>query len=162
MLDKGIEQLAAEVLDRARELGVTMGSAESCTGGLVASALTEVAGSSDVFVGSVVSYWVDVKESVLGVEHQIIEDFGVVSEECAAAMACGARRVLGCDLAVSTTGIAGPTGAEPGKPVGTVCYGVAYKDSIWTKTICQGATRPEVRECAVRVALEFVKDVLSD
>ena len=124
-IDDENRRLARLVLDRARELGVTLGSAESCTGGMIAAAITAIPGSSDSFVGGVVSYWVDVKERVLGVEGRIIDEHGVVSHETARAMAEGARMTLSCDYAVATTGIAGPTGAEPGKPVGTVCFGVA-------------------------------------
>lgn len=146
--------LAKAVLAACEARELTLGSAESCTGGLIAAAITEIAGSSTSFMGSVVSYWVDVKQSVLGVDTNIIETYGVVSEECAAAMAEGCRRVIGCDFAVSTTGIAGPTGAEPGKPVGTVCYAIASPNGVRTFTTCEGLTRSEVRAFAVEHILE--------
>lgn len=107
-IDDENRRLARLVLDRARELGVTLGSAESCTGGMIAAAITAIRGSSDSFVGGVVSYWVDVKERVLGVEGRIIDEHGVVSHETARAMAEGARMTLACDYAVATTGIARP------------------------------------------------------
>lgn len=156
------DDLASAVLAKARELHVTLGSAESCTGGLIASALTEIAGSSDVFVGGVVSYWVEVKESVLDVNPDIIERYGVVSEETALAMAHGACRALNCDMAVATTGIAGPTGELPGKPVGTVCFAIVGKGIHESFTTCMGSSRKEVRELAVRTALRRLLDALGD
>ena len=160
-IDEENRLLAARVLDVARERDVTLGCAESCTGGMIAAALTAIAGSSDVFVGGVVSYWVDVKEAVLGVDAQVIEKHGVVSTQTAEASACGARRALGCEYAAATTGIAGPTGAEPGKPVGTVCYGVAGPDGTSSFTRCAGETRDEVRVRAVNVALQALFDAIS-
>lgn len=156
-----LRALAISVLDRARELDVTLGCAESCTGGMIASALTAIPGSSENFVGGVVSYWVDVKESVLGVDSRIIEHYGVVSEQTAIAMAQGACELLSCDYAVATTGIAGPTGAEPGKPVGTVCHGIAGPDGSYSFTTCEGANRDEVRSLAVRAALRHLLETLS-
>lgn len=108
-----------------RSRGLTIATAESCTGGAVSAALTAVAGSSDYFRGGVVAYSLDAKRDLLDVPAALLDRFGAVSEECARAMAEGARRALGADLAVSTTGIAGPGGAEPGKPVGLVFIAVA-------------------------------------
>ncbi len=160
-IDDENRRLARLVLDRARELGVTLGSAESCTGGMIAAAITAIPGSSDSFVGGVVSYWVDVKERVLGVEGRIIDEHGVVSHETARAMAEGARMTLSCDYAVATTGIAGPTGAEPGKPVGTVCFGVAGPLGTRSFTTCIGKTREEIRASAVTTALGALLEELS-
>ena len=119
-------ELASQVVEKGSELGLTVGTAESCTGGLVAGCLTAVPGSSSVVRGGVVSYAIPVKHEVLGVSQQVLDEPGVgaVSSECACQMAEGARRVLGCDVAVSLTGIAGPGGEEPGKPVGTVWMGL--------------------------------------
>jgi nicotinamide-nucleotide amidase len=108
------------VLSLLRERGLTLGTAESCTGGLVAARLTDAAGASDVFAGAVVAYANDVKVAELGVAEDTLRAHGAVSEETAAAMARGARERLGVDVAVSVTGIAGPDGATPGKPVGLV------------------------------------------
>lgn len=154
------EALAAEVLERARNTGATLGTAESCTGGLVAATLTAIPGSSEVVRGGVVSYWAEVKRDVLGVPEDVIETFGVVSEQCARAMAEGAARVLGCDYAVSTTGIAGPGGAEPGKPVGTVCFGLHTPQGDRTLTTSRGSSRDEVRSLAVRTALRLLLEEL--
>ena len=115
------ERTVAElVLDRCRELGLTLATAESCTGGMVAARLTDVAGASDVFVGSVVAYSNDVKMQRLGVPPDVLERHGAVSEETAAGMAAGAREALGADVALSVTGVAGPDGGSAEKPVGLV------------------------------------------
>lgn len=160
LLDAENEALAAEVLERARNTGATLGTAESCTGGLVAATLTAIPGSSEVVRGGVVSYWAEVKRDVLGVPEDVIETFGVVSEQCARAMAEGAARVLGCDYTVSTTGIAGPGGAEPGKPVGMVCFGLHTPQGDRTLTTSRGSSRDEVRSLAVRTALRLLLEEL--
>jgi nicotinamide-nucleotide amidase len=155
-------ELLTQILARASEAGVSIGTAESCTGGLVCSALTDVPGSSAVVRGGVVSYAVKVKEDVLGVSPSITSDpkVGVVSAECAEAMCVGVRRVLGCDLAVSTTGIAGPGGAEPGKPVGTVWFGVSSRRGVRSKLVTFAGDRSQVREQAVREALSLLLEEL--
>ncbi|HEU5362239.1 MAG TPA: CinA family nicotinamide mononucleotide deamidase-related protein [Gaiellaceae bacterium] len=115
------ERSTAElVLDLLRERGLTIGTAESCTGGLVAARLTDVPGSSDVFRGAVVAYGNEVKEARLGVPADVLARFGAVSAETAAAMAAGARDALGVDVAVAVTGVAGPGGGSAEKPVGLV------------------------------------------
>lgn len=144
---------AASVLAAARARGATIATAESCTGGLVAGALTSVPGSSESVAGGVVSYLPSVKRRVLGVDGETIERHGVVSCETAAAMATGARALLESDLAVSTTGIAGPGGAEDGKPVGTVCFAVATPDGVRSERRVFAGTRREVRAQAVDHAL---------
>lgn len=128
-------ELAERVLQAAEVAGITIGTAESLTGGLIAATLTEVPGSSAVVKGGVVSYARSVKEACLKVPEETITCFGVVSAQTAEAMAQGACTELACDISVAVTGIAGPDGAEPGKPVGTVCMALAYKDgevSSWT------------------------------
>lgn len=148
---------AAEVLEAARAKGVTLGTAESCTGGLVEASLTAVPGSSDVVMGAVGSYACSVKSAILGVSEQTLAEHGAVSSECASEMAEGARKALGCDVSVSVTGIAGPGGAVPGKPVGTVWFGVS--DGQTTKTVreCFGGGRAQVRLQSVMKALELLK-----
>lgn len=157
---ESFEPLAARVLEAARSSRITLGCAESCTGGSIAAALTDIAGSSDVFVGGVVSYWAEVKERLLNVEHACIEEHGVVSEQVAQQMAQGARKALGCDVAVSTTGIAGPGGAEPGKPVGTVCLALSSPNSVQTWTIHATGSRAEVRVAATNEALAALLEFL--
>ena len=139
---------------RTRRL--TLATAESCTGGAVAAAITAVAGSSDYFPGGVVAYSLDVKERLLGVPGTILRGDdapGAVSEACAIAIARGARRILGADVTLSTTGIAGRGGAEPGKPVGLVFIALAWGEAdgevasprvVFTcdrATVIAGATR---------------------
>ena len=139
---------------------MTLGCAESCTGGLVAGALTAVAGSSDVMRGGVVSYAIPVKHEVLGVSSEVLDEPGVgaVSGVCATQMAEGARRVLGCDVAVSVTGIAGPGGAEPGKPVGTVWMGLATPLGARAERFLFPGARDEVRRSAVAAALALLRE----
>ena len=151
-------ELAAEIVSMAGSLGLTVACAEACTGGLVAAALTDVPGSSSAVMGGVVSYAVSVKERVLGVPVSITRDpeVGVVSEACARSMAEGVRRALAADIGVSTTGIAGPGGAEPGKPVGTVCFAVSSQGGTRTCTCHFEGSRTDVREAACHQALELV------
>lgn len=113
---------AADLAEQAgrmlRARGWTLAVAESCTGGLVGHTITNVPGSSDYFLGGVLAYGNQVKQGLLGVKAETLATYGAVSAQCAAEMAQGARRLLGTDLALSITGIAGPGGAMPGKPVG--------------------------------------------
>ena len=155
-----IRALAERVVASGREAGLTVATAESLTGGLIGASITEVPGSSDVFLGGVMSYASSVKESVLGVEASVVEEQGVVSEQCACQMAEGARRLLGADIAVSVTGIAGPGGAEPGKPVGTVWMGVSTRDGAEATCFRFSGTRDEVREQTVVKALGAIVDAM--
>ena len=119
---------AAQVVAGARAARVRVGTAESLTGGLISAALTSVPGSSEVVAGGVASYMVSVKERVLGVPGRTIEERGVVSSQTACAMARGALSTLDVDVAVSVTGVAGPSGGTPETPVGTVWFGLAVRD----------------------------------
>lgn len=154
-------RVAARVLEGARERGLTVGTAESCTGGLIEGALTAVPGSSDVVMGAVGSYAVSVKHHVLGVSEDVLGSVGPVSPECAAQMAEGARPALGCDVSVSVTGIAGPGGAEPDKPVGLVWFGVSDGVKTHTESEVFPGDRDEVRLRAVVHALELLERTCS-
>lgn len=112
-----------------REQGLTLALAESCTGGLIGSLITDVPGSSDYFLGSAVTYAYAAKEKLLGVRHDTLAVHGAVSPETAAEMAQGARRLFGADVAASVTGIAGPGGGLPGKPVGLVHVHLSAPDA---------------------------------
>ncbi|MDR3141159.1 MAG: CinA family nicotinamide mononucleotide deamidase-related protein [Tannerellaceae bacterium] len=125
--DKTIEEQTGEALLAGN---LTMGTAESCTGGRIAGMLTSIPGSSRYFVGSIVSYSNDVKRHVLGVSHEDLSRYGAVSQAVVEQMSLGAMRVLGCDCAVSTSGIAGPDGGTPEKPVGTVWIAAAYRGKV--------------------------------
>ena len=157
--DPDLYGACSELLDLARERGVTVGTAESCTGGLVCGALTSVPGSSDVVRGGVVSYAIPVKREVLGVSGDVLDDpsRGAVSAECAEQMASGARRVLGCDVAVSVTGIAGPGGAEPGKPVGTVWVATSCDRGTLSRVFHFEGDRASVRHQVVRAAVDMLR-----
>ena len=153
-------QLAECVLAKARAKGLTLGTAESCTGGLVCAALTDVPGSSDVVRGGVVSYAVPIKEAVLNVPTSITQNpaVGVVSGECAEHMARGVRAVVESDIAVATTGIAGPGGAEPNKPIGTVWFGIASARGASSEMRIFEGSRQQVRDSAVLVALSLLEN----
>ena len=119
-----------------RSRGLIFATAESCTCGMIASEIGDIPGASDVFVGGIISYANQVKMGVLGVPEEVLASHGAVSEECARGMVCGAIRTLGADIAVSVTGVAGPSGGSPEKPVGTVCFGVATKNgACYTETV---------------------------
>ncbi len=152
--------LASAVVEAAAAKGVSVATAESLTGGMVSAALTAVPGSSAVVRGGVASYMAEVKEQVLGVAEATIEGDGVVSEQTALSMARGALKVMDAGLAVAVTGIAGPTGAEPGKPVGTVWMALASKTEERTRRFAFPGNRDEVRLLTVRAALCELLDEL--
>lgn len=124
----GTQSLEELIITKAKQLGLKLAVAESCTGGLIASKLTNVSGSSEVFLGGVVSYSNEAKMKLLNVEEKTLIDHGAVSEETAKEMALGAKNIFGADLAISTTGIAGPNGGSEKKPVGSVAIGGASKE----------------------------------
>jgi PncC family amidohydrolase len=126
MTSEGLETLIGQALLKH---SLTLAVAESCTGGLIGHRITNVPGSSTYFLGGIVSYSYDAKERLLGVSHNTLYDFGAVSEETALEMARGARRALGADIGLSVTGIAGPGGALPGKPVGLTWIALAARDT---------------------------------
>jgi nicotinamide-nucleotide amidase len=150
---EGDVDLAAVVLERARRAGVSVGAAESCTGGLLGGRLTDIPGSSDVFIGAVVCYANRLKTELLGVSAASIEAHGAVSEAVARAMAEGALQRLGVDLAVSVTGIAGPGGGTADKPVGTVWFALASPGRTDARRIVFLGSRREIRERAAQTAL---------
>ena len=141
--------LAAQVGKALQEKGLILTTAESCTGGGVAQAITEIAGSSDWFDCGFVTYSNASKTEMLDVSAALMAQMGSVSEEVAAAMATGALGASNAHIALSTTGIAGPTGAVPGKPVGTVCFGWANADSVHTERLVFAGDRKAVREQSV-------------
>lgn len=133
--------------------GVTCATAESCTGGGVGAAITGVPGSSEVYLGGVVSYADSVKHGVLGVPQTVLDTVGAVSSESAAAMAAGVRGLVGADVAVSVTGIAGPGGGTAEKPVGLVWFGLATRDGVRAEKAIFRGDRERVRAQAVTHAL---------
>lgn len=153
---------AAEVVSALAARGMTLATAESCTGGLLAGRVTDVPGASAVFMGGIVSYDNRVKRELLGVPAETLETRGAVSAETATAMAEGALARVGTSIGVSTTGIAGPGGAVPGKPVGTVFMAVAGPAGTIAARRNFDGDRAAVRAQACKAALEMVADYLEN
>jgi nicotinamide-nucleotide amidase len=153
--------LSRSLLDLCRMKKLTIATAESCTGGLVAGALTEIPGSSDVVDRGFITYSNDAKRAMLGVTASTLETFGAVSKETATAMAVGALETADVDLAVAITGIAGPGGATPGKPVGLVHFAAAARDGrIVAREKRFGAVgRSVVRQLSVIEALKLLTEL---
>ena len=153
----GLEQV---VLDGARARGLTLGTAESCTGGLIAKRITDVPGAASVFKGGVVSYHCEVKAGALGVSQALLDEKSAVCAEVAGEMARGARKILGCDLAVAVTGVAGPDPDERGNPVGLVYTALAAPDGLWVKRLNLSgprARRDRIRNLAANHALDMAR-----
>ena len=150
------EELSRELGAMLRARGLTIATAESCTGGAVAAALAAIPGASEYLRGGVVAYSAAVKVALLGVPAAIIDGDGVVSAACAQVMARGARVACGADIAIATTGIAGPGGAEPGKPVGTVFLAVSWPEGTTSREMFYTGDRAAIIAAAVRDALELV------
>jgi nicotinamide-nucleotide amidase len=151
------EPLELVVGKRLRELGATLSVAESCTGGLLAARITDVAGSSDYFVGGFLAYTEALKVRLLGVPASVLEQYGAVSEPVAQAMAAGARERTGSTFALSVTGIAGPSGGTPAAPVGTVCIGLAHPEGAEARRHRFLGDRARVRAIAVQTALDLLR-----
>ena len=149
--------IAEAVLEKLKAVGKTLASAESCTGGTIAKMITAIPGSSEVFKGTVVSYATSVKEEVLGVNHDDVEKYTVVSQQVAEQMATGVRTLLKTDYAVATTGVAGPGGATEENPVGTVWIAVAGPNGVVSKRCNFGKDRGNNIERASITALEMVR-----
>jgi nicotinamide-nucleotide amidase len=149
--------LAETVLDLCRRRGWKLATAESCTGGMIAAALTDIAGSSDVVERGFVTYSNEAKTDLLGVPEALIAQHGAVSEPVARAMAAGALAHAPVDVAVSVTGVAGPGGGSAEKPVGLVHFGAARKDGpVKTEHLIFSGDRDAVRAAATKRALEML------
>ena len=142
------------------ERGLKLALAESCTGGLVGDRITNISGSSEYFLGGVVAYAYEAKVALLGVSWDTLNSRGAVSHETVLEMARGARKALGSDIAVSISGIAGPGGATPDKPVGTTWIGLAASDGEWTRTFQFSGDRVENKAASAEAALQFLLDYL--
>ena len=153
--------LASLVVEQLRSLERTVALAESCTGGLLANAFTDVPGSSKVFAGSAVCYANDAKVNLLGIPECLIAQHGAVSAECAAAMATGAIEKFGSDYAISVTGYAGPGGGTDADPVGTVYLGYASPTGVWSRRVSLPGDRRQVKQRAVNTALDFMRRKLN-
>ncbi|RMG93705.1 MAG: CinA family nicotinamide mononucleotide deamidase-related protein [Deltaproteobacteria bacterium] len=156
----GMADLPTRVLAALRQHGHTLATAESCTGGRVAAQITAVPGASSVFAGGVVAYANRIKTALLGVSEEDLARHGAVSEQVARAMADGARACLRTDFAISTTGIAGPAGGSPEKPVGTVWVGIATPDGTDAKRLSLRGERQRIQHAAALWGLKLLWDRL--
>jgi PncC family amidohydrolase len=152
------EQILGLLL-RARNL--KLATAESCTGGLLADHITDIPGSSDYFVGGVVPYSNEAKVALLNVSWDTLRLSGAVSREIVIEMARGVRKVLGADIGVSLSGIAGPGGGMPEKPVGTTWIGLSASDGDWSRTFVWDGDRRSNKASSAQAALQFVLDYLN-
>lgn len=154
--------LSATVGEALKHAGLTIATAESCTGGLIGHLLTEISGSSAWMWGGAITYTNDMKEKLLGVRHETLLAYGAVSAQTAAEMAAGARQLVGADVALSATGIAGPGGAVPGKPVGTVHLHISAADGyergerfVWTSD--RSGNKLLSAYAALRMTLDYLR-----
>lgn len=154
--DPDIRDAATDTIQTLQARGQTVATAESCTGGLIAGALTAIPGSSAVVLGGIVAYANSVKTALLGVPAPVIAEHGAVSAQVAAAMADGARTALGADIAVAVTGVAGPGGGTADKPVGLVWFGLATASGTITRSERFDGDRDAVRRATVLVALGMI------
>ena len=161
--DEDVAGLEETVVHTLKEQGLTLSTAESCTGGLIAQRITSVSGSSEVFGYGFVTYWEQAKAKLIGVDPDVIAKYNVVSAPVAAQMALGAAAVSGSDIAVSVTGVAGPTGGDAVRPVGTVYLGAAKGGTVYVKKLF--VSRPDralVRARAAQAALELALRLAQD
>lgn len=163
LFPKDLTDTAADILDALRHRGLRIATAESCTGGLLTGLLTEIPGSSDVVVCGFVTYSNDAKSTMLGVATGSIEAFGAVSPEVAEAMASGAIDHSTADVAVSVTGVAGPGGGTPSKPVGLVYIAARTRSGSIATAECRFGDigRSHVRVATLRAALALVREIIS-
>lgn len=157
---KVLEAIAVKVLDSAARQGLMIAGAESCTGGLVSAVLTAIPGSSSAFAGCAVCYSNKAKQQILGVPARLLADYGAVSMQTALAMAHGAVSSFGVDIAYAVTGVAGPGGGSPEKPVGTVWFSLSMKGRDWTDMQSFDGSRDAIRHEATRYILLRLLSVL--
>lgn len=161
-LSSTISVLSADLVKKARSKNMTLATAESCTGGLIGAAITGTAGSSSVFLGGIIAYHNDVKISALGVSPKSLEMKGAVSRDVAMEMAKGCREKLKVDFAVSVTGIAGPGGGTPEKPVGTVWIGLSSEKETRAELYnFPNQSREKVRDETCLVTLRTLLETIS-
>lgn len=153
-----VDSLEQVVVQEMTARGLTLATAESCTGGLMGKRITDVPGASACYLGGVVSYHNEVKENLLGVRHETLMTKGAVSEDTACQMAEGVRKALGADIGISTTGVAGPGGGTPEKPVGLIYVGISTGDKTWAVRILRPRqSRESLRRLASSTAFDLVR-----
>jgi len=155
-----MSNLAQDVVDLCRQKGLTLGVVESATGGLVSHLITNIPGSSDCYKGSITSYSNEVKIEVVGVKEDTLNKYGAVSRQVAEQMAQGGREVLGTDICIADTGVAGPTGATQGKPVGLFYIGLSHRAGTYSQKHEFHGNREENKRSAAEVALSWLREYL--
>jgi len=155
------EPLEVQLIQAFRRRGWTLALAESCTGGLIGHRLTNVPGSSEYFLGGIVAYAYEAKERLLGVRHETLYQHGAVSRETAIEMARGARLALGADVGISVTGIAGPGGGLPDKPVGLTWIAVSTRDREQAQQFVWNGDRMANKEQSAEAALHLLMDTVN-
>jgi PncC family amidohydrolase len=155
------DSLEMQIGDLLRMRNLKLATAESCTGGLIASRITDVPGSSDYFVGGVAAYAYEAKVRLLRVSWDTLQAYGAVSRETVLEMARGAREVLQADIAVSVSGIAGPGGGLPDKPVGTTWIGLSAQEGKWARVYCFDGDRLQNKSSSADAALQLLLDYLN-
>lgn len=156
------DDLGALLAEKMRKSGKTVSVAESCTGGMLGAAFTDYPGSSEYFIGGVIAYSNDIKINVLGVSKKTIEKFGAVSEECSKEMALNVKEKFKSDYGISITGVAGPSGGSPQKPVGTVWMGFASEKSVFAEKFVFGTEREPNRKRSVGMAQSTLLELLNN
>ncbi len=154
------ETLEAAVGQLLKKKGLTLATAESCTGGLIGHRITNIPGASDYFLGGVAAYAYEAKEKLLGVKKETLERFGAVSKETVLEMARGARQAIGTQIGLSVSGIAGPGGGMPGKPVGLVWIGLSAPDGEWAWRCQFNGSRIEIKDASAEKALQILYNYL--
>jgi len=157
-----MNSLTRDIVNLLGASGLTLGAVESATGGLISHLITNVPGSSDVYQGSVTSYSNRIKIQTVGVSEETINRYGAVSPQVAEEMAEGGRRLLNVDICVADTGIAGPGGATPGKPVGLFYIGLSHRDGTFSRKHIFSGTREENKQSAAETALQWVRKYLEN
>ena len=152
--------IAAKIGDLLRQKGLTLGTVESATGGLISNFITDIPGSSDYFKGSVVSYSNEIKVSVIGVKAETLDNYGAVSHQVAEEMALGGKKLLNVDICLADTGIAGPGGATENKSVGLFYLGMACKDGFFSRRHEFHGDRIQNKQSAAEAALAWLKEYL--
>jgi nicotinamide-nucleotide amidase len=155
-----MSNLETEIGELLRQKGLTLGTVESATGGLISHRITNVPGSSDYFKGSVTAYANEAKMKIIGVGEETLKRYGSVSPQVAEEMAAGGRKVIEVDICVADTGIAGPGGATPGKAVGLFYIGLAHRGGVFSRKHEFHGTREENKKSAAEAALNWVKEYL--
>jgi nicotinamide-nucleotide amidase len=154
-------RLEEEIGNLLRRKGLTLGVVESATGGLLSHRITNIPGSSDYYKGSVTAYSNQVKVGVVGVKEATLSKYGAVSAQVAEETARGGRKILDTDICITDTGIAGPSGAEPGKPVGLFYIGLSHKGGTFSRKHTFTGNREQNKQSAAEAALQWLKEYLA-